>query len=114
MLATFEVMSTELSELLTSFKEKFELEAPEHVTEEEILSALEARLSVLLQRNPEEFFLTLYMIDIPEQTLHEVLKSSDPVAALARLVYDRQLQKVKSRLYYKAASNNEIDDDLKW
>lgn len=107
-------MQAEYSELLASFKEKFELEAPEVISEQEILRALEIRIGQLLERNPEEFFQMLYMIDIPEQKLQAVLKEEDPLASLARLVYNRQLQKVKSRLYYRTVTPKDVDDDLKW
>lgn len=107
-------MQAELSELLASFEEKFELKAPEVISEQEILNALEIRIGQLLERNPEEFFQMLYMIDIPEHKLQAVLKEEDPLRSLALLVYNRQLQKVRSRLHYKTADNDEVDDDLKW
>lgn len=107
-------MQAEMTELLASFKEKFELEAPEIISEEEILAALQMRVGQLLERNPEEFFQMLYMIDIPEHKLQAVLKEADPIASLARTIYNRQLQKVKSRLHYRTAGSNEVDDDLKW
>lgn len=107
-------MQAEFPELLASFKEKFELEAPEVISEEKILHALEVRLGQLLARNAEEFFQMLYTIDIPEHKLQAVLREEDPLASLARLVYNRQLQKVKSRLYYKAKTPDDVEDDLKW
>lgn len=108
-------MQTELLELKKSFKDSFELNTPETVSEEELLMLLERRLGILLERNLEEFFQMLYRIDIPENQLHEVLQDSDALSALAKMVYNRQLQKVKSRLKYKASVNNsDIDADLKW
>lgn len=108
-------MQAELSELKKSFKEKFELEVPETYSEEEILQSLEKRLGELLERNPEEFFQTLYRIDIPERKMHEVLQQQDALAALAVLVYQRQLEKIKTRLKYRGAFKSEnVDDELKW
>jgi len=108
-------MQTELSELLNSFRDKFELEMPETYSEEEILLGLEKRLGQLLERNPEEFFQLMYRIDIPERKMHEVLQQQDALAALAVLVYQRQLQKIRSRLKYKSYfENNDADSELKW
>ncbi len=108
-------MQTELSELRKSFKEKFELEMPETYSEEEILLGLEKRLGQLLERNPEEFFQMMYRIDIPEGKMHEVLRQQDALAALSVLVYQRQLQKIKSRLKYKSYfEKDDTDSELKW
>lgn len=108
-------MQTERAELVKSFKEKFELEFPDSFSEEEILLELEKRLGNLLERNPEEFFQMLYRIDISEKNLQSVLQEQDALAKLAKMVYTRQLDKVKSRLKYKDYFNKDTaDNDLKW
>ncbi|MCB0696421.1 MAG: hypothetical protein KDC07_03595 [Chitinophagaceae bacterium] len=108
-------MQAELSELRKSLKDRFELEVPETFSEEEIRLGLEKRLAQLLERNPEEFFQLLYRVDIPEKQMHEVLQQDDALAALAGLVYHRQLQKIRSRLKYKTYFDKDnTDSELKW
>ncbi len=108
-------METEQSVLAVSLKEKLGLDIPDGFSEEEIKLMLEKRLGQLLERNPEEFFQLLYRIDIPERSLQGVLQQEDALATLAGMVYQRQLQKVKTRLFYKGSQQAQPgDDDLKW
>lgn len=108
-------METEQSALAASLKEKLGLDIPDSLTEEEIRLMLEKRLGQLLERNPEEFFQLLYRIDIPEHSLQGVLQQEDALATLAGMVYQRQLQKVKTRLFYKESHKAQPgDDELKW
>ena len=108
-------METEQTALAASLREKFELDIPDSFSGEEIKLRLERRLAQLLERNPEEFFQLLYRIDIPETQLQLVLQQENALAALAGMVYNRQLDKVKTRLFYKSQSNPKtVDGDLEW
>ncbi|MBW7914000.1 MAG: hypothetical protein H3C54_09975 [Taibaiella sp.] len=108
-------METEQSALAASLKEKLDVEIPDGFSEEEVKFMLEKRLGQLLERNPEEFFQMLYRIDIPERSLQDVLQQPDALATLADIVYQRQLQKVKTRLFYKGNQQAQPgDDELKW
>ncbi len=108
-------METERSALAASLKEKFELDIPDGFSEQEIKLNLEKRLAYLLERNPEEFFQLLYRIDIPERQLQVALQEENALAVLADMVYHRQLDKVKTRLYYRGQSDGKtVDDELGW
>lgn len=108
-------METEQSVLAATLKEKLDIDIPEGYSEGEIKLMLEKRLGQLLERNPEEFFQLLYRIDIPERGLQNVLQQQDALVKLAEMVYDRQLQKVKTRLFYKGNQQAQPgDDELKW
>lgn len=108
-------METEQSVLAATLKEKLDIDIPEGYNEGEIKLMLEKRLGQLLERNPEEFFQLLYRIDIPERGLQNVLQQEDALVKLAEMVYDRQLQKVKTRLFYKGNQQAQPDDEeLKW
>lgn len=108
-------METEQSALAASLREKLDIDIPEGYSEEEIKLMLEKRLGQLLERNPEEFFQMLYRIDIPEHSLQGVLQQEDALTVLAGMVYQRQLQKVKTRLFYKGSQQAQPgDDELKW
>ena len=108
-------METELQELARALKEKLELDIPGSISEAEILLLLERKLGYLLEREPEAFFQALYRIDIPEQQLNAVLQRNDALQELARMVYERQLEKVRSRNRYRDYFNNtDADKELKW
>lgn len=108
-------METEQSVLAATLKEKLDIDIPEGYNEAEIKLMLEKRLGQLLERNPEEFFQLLYRIDIPERGLQNVLQQQDALVKLAEMVYDRQLQKVKTRLFYKSNQKAQPgDEELKW
>lgn len=108
-------MHDEHAELTRSLKEKFELEIPEGISEQKLLQLIELRLSQLLERTTEEFFQIMYRIDIPEYDLNRVLQRNDAIQVLAKMIYDRQLEKAKSRLKYKSYfEDDKADNELKW
>lgn len=81
-------------------------------TEAALLAALAARISVLLRGNSEDFFQLMYRLDIDEQKLVEALAQPDVPAALAVLIWHRQLKTMQSRASYPAQPPTE--NDLKW
>lgn len=108
-------MRAELSELVQTFNEKLELDIPEGIAEEDILLKLEERLGYLLQRNPEEFFRVLYRVDIPEYQLNNALQQPNALQVVAKMVFNRQLEKLKTRADFSGHFNkNDADADLKW
>lgn len=84
----------------------------ENVSEEHLMAALEARISALLSGSSEDFFQMMYRLDIDEQKLRDAFAAADVPAALAWLVWARQLQKIRSRACYPGAPP--ADDELKW
>ena len=82
-------------------------------TEEEILQQLAERIAQLAEKGQESFFQLMYRLDISEKKLRGTMHQPDVAMQIARLIYDRQLQKIRSREYYKTHPLNE-DPDLKW
>lgn len=108
-------MQAELSELVKTLRDSWELDIQDTFSEEEILLQLGRKLSRLLERNPEEFFQLLYRIDIPEHKLNTVLQQTDALGVLAKMIYDRQLEKIQSRQKYKGYfDNDKVDGELRW
>lgn len=108
-------MQTELSELVKTLRDTWELDIQDTFSEEEIILQLGRKLSRLLERNPEEFFQLLYRIDIPEHKLNSVLQQTDALEILAKMIYDRQLEKIQSRQKYKGYfDNDKADGELRW
>lgn len=102
---------TELvEEVYTVISGKFQIEVNNLVTdmikthdihlEDEIKKLLAGKISELLSTNPEKLQNILYRIDIEEKQVGEVFsenRSEDIPPKLAELVFNRQLQKVRTR-----------------
>lgn len=82
------------------------------ITKEQVLNALALRVSKLLTGSSETFFQMMYRLDIGETKLAHALTEADPPAAIALLIWDRQLQKIQSRACYSPPGTP--DDELKW
>ena len=104
---------TILHETAAALKDDWELLLPDTLSEEAILQSLADRIVQVLERGSETFFQLMYRLDISEKKLNAVLQEDDVPVKIARLVYDRQLQKIKSR-HEKRAKNNNDDPELKW
>ncbi len=94
-------------------QQDWELELPDIVSEEVLLQLLAAKVSRLIEKDPEGFFQLMYRLDIPEKKLNLILFDQDAVFKIARMVYDRQLQKIQSRRQGRNNSEN-IDKELEW
>ncbi len=86
---------------------------PDTLSEEAILKLLADRIVTILERGPETFFQLMYRLDISEKKLNAVMQDEDVAAKIARLIYDRQLQKIQSRVANRKTSEND-DPELKW
>lgn len=63
---------------------------------------LAKRIAVLMDKNQERFFNTLYRIDVDENKVTQVLNNSSNIPDdLADLIIERQLQRLKTQLLYK-------------
>jgi hypothetical protein len=94
-------------------QQDWELQLPDLVSEEALLELLAVKVSRLIEKDPEAFFQLMYRLDIPEKKLNLILFDQDAVFKIARMIYDRQLQKIQSR---KQGRNNSesIDKELEW
>ena len=82
-------------------------------SKEEILAALAQRIGVMLLQDPMGFIQLMYRLDIPEARLHAAMETDDPDAAVALLIWDRQIQ--KSMLRKMTPPRNSSDDtELNW
>ena len=90
-------------------------EIPFTISEEAILKKLEERVIIFLERGADAFYQLMYRLDISEKKLNAIVANGENVALnIARLIYARQLQKIKSRLENKTPKPIEDDPDLKW
>jgi len=102
-----------LNETALALQQDWQLSLPELVSEEEILKALTDQIGILQAKGPEAFFQLMYRLDISEKKLVSVIQTKDVAEKIARLIYDRQLQKVRSRMLYRNKSTDD-DSELKW
>jgi hypothetical protein len=89
------------------------LDLPEFVPEEEIIAQLAKKVEILLRSGQGAFFQLMYRLDVAERDLSAVLDDAEAPHKIARLVYDRQLEKIESRKRYKPGSKSG-DKDLEW
>lgn len=104
---------TVLNEAAIAFQKEWGIALPEIISEEAILQALEQAVISQLQKGAETFFQLMYRLDISEQKVNAALQTSNAPAVIARLIYDRQLQKIQSRIQHKA-NDSEEDAELRW
>jgi hypothetical protein len=66
---------------------------------EDLINALSERVAYMLDKEPELLFSTLYRLDVLEHKINTVLHSSseEPAHGLARLIVERQQEKMKTR-----------------
>ena len=102
-----------LDEAAIALGRDWDLKLPDTLSEEAILKLLADRIVTVLERGPETFFQLMYRLDISEKKLNAILLEDDVAIKIARLIYDRQLQKIQSRLTNKMKREND-DPELKW
>jgi len=102
-----------LEEAAFALKRDWDLQLPEALSEEAILRLLADRVVQVLERGPETFFQLMYRLDISEKKLTAVLNDDHVADKVARLIYDRQLQKIQSRIHNKVKRESD-DPELKW
>jgi hypothetical protein len=103
----------EQQEILKALDTEWELGlAGTTISAEDIIHRLASRIAVLMDRNPDQFFLLMYRLDISEMRLKEVLADNEAAHKIAALVYQRQLQKIQSRRQHMPPAD--ADPDLQW
>ncbi len=102
-----------LQEAAIALGQDWDLKLPDTLSEEAILKLLADRIVTVLERGPETFFQLMYRLDISEKKLNAILLEDDVALKIARLIYDRQLQKIHSRMAHRK-TNESGDPDLKW
>lgn len=92
----------------------FELADAENAhSEEELLAMLAARIAELLETQPEYLFSMLYRLDVLEKKIKPVMDPAAPEPAnwgLARLVLERQKQRIATKRSIKTQPLEDMDD----
>ncbi len=85
--------------------------------EEELLRVLSERIAWLLEHNMEYLLSLLYRNDVAEEKIHRALSPSEPTPAneaLARLVLERQKERLATRRRFGRQNHPDVDEDLRW
>ncbi|HTN18340.1 MAG TPA: hypothetical protein VL092_11700 [Chitinophagaceae bacterium] len=83
-----------------------------YLSEAEFLDRLAAKVSYMLQYNNGVFFQLLYKMDVLEPKLRIAMQTENVPMAIARLILERQLEKLEAR---KANPPTTAEDrDLEW
>ena len=102
-----------IQETAVALRDDWDLQLPDTLSEEAILQLLADRIVTIIERGSETFFQLMSRLDISEKKLNAVLQEEDVPMKIARLIYDRQLQKIVSRHENRMQQQND-DPELKW
>ncbi len=95
-------------------RKNFEMETDETSGDEaEILAALARRVEDLLETQPEFLMSMLYRLDVEESKINQVLHPGavePPNIALAKLIWERQKQRVFTKKTIKTQPLENMDD----
>lgn len=103
-----------LQQTVAIIKGPFELETTEEPASEAALLALLAeRIDEMLEKRPEYLMSMLYRLDVLEEKIVPVMHPSapePPAMGLARLVLERQRQRVETKQNIKPEPLKDMDD----
>lgn len=102
--------------LAQGLQQEWGIAIPDIISEETILEQLQLKVVQIIERGPEAFFQLMYRLDISERKLQDAMYfSKNPSASIARLIYVRQWQKIRSRAAHRNSGDKpEGDDELSW
>jgi hypothetical protein len=104
------------NQLIQSLNATLELQVPENTSREQLEAVLATRINDLIAHDFNHLVYLLYRIDVNEARLKLVLKENsgeDAGLIIARLMIERQAQKIKSR-QENSRDNTIIDEEEKW
>jgi adenylate cyclase class IV len=102
-------------ELISGALKEIGLEVKGHISQQEILAELARQISHLISQDFDRLVTLLYRVDVDEKKLRmELAKSPERDAGelIAELIFERQLQKIKTRTEY--ARGNQEGNEEKW
>ena len=98
--------------LVRALPEDLRLSEESYISEEDFLNALAPKVMYMLQYNSGVFFQLLYKLDVLESKLKIAMQEVDVPRAIAKLILERQIEKIISRRAFPAKEAKE--GDLAW
>jgi hypothetical protein len=105
--------NTHLHETAIALSADWDLKLPDTISEAEIIRLLAEKVGAIVSQGPEVFFQLMYRLDISEKKLNAAMHTDGVAEKIARLIYDRQMQKIQSRIN-NSSSMKSTDPDLDW
>jgi hypothetical protein len=104
--------TSEQKALVSTLPEDLRLVEEAYLSEEDFLNALVPKVAYMMQYNSGVFFQLLYKLDVLEPKLKVAMQQADVPMAIARLILERQMEKIISRRDFPASASKE--EDLSW
>jgi hypothetical protein len=113
-------------ELIQDLNRSYELQLADHLSLDQLEALLAERINTMIREDFSELVQWLYRVDVNESKLRQLLRDSDgPVASgpeggqgredagkiIARLVMERQWQKIETRRKYSGDAGS---DEERW
>lgn len=102
--------------LISAINTQLNIQLQEGISTDELQEALAAYCNELIKTGFEKLVSLLYRIDVSEAKLKSLLQQSpgtDAGELIARLIIERQQQKLKTRRDFSRRAND-IDEEEKW
>ncbi len=99
---------------LQLIKRDFEIDEAAAISETDLLQLLADRIDWFMSHRMEWLLSLLYQLDVAEENVNAALHPAAPEPAnvgLARLVLDRQKQRVHTKMTYRTP---DVDEDMAW
>lgn len=90
---------------------------PDRFTLEDLEKTLAEQIEMLVERNFQQFVLLLYQVDVSEKKVKAILASQsypDVYRSIARLIIDRQTEKIISREVNRQPPDPQASDAETW
>ena len=102
--------------LVTAINDSFGIELRNNISPDQLTDILAGHINDMIDCNFNKLVNLLYRIDINESKLRQMLveNSLDAGRIIARLIIERQLQKIESRENFRNRNENSIDENEKW
>ena len=103
------------TDLIPALRQSLGIDLPENIQFEELKEKLSVHINHLVQSDFEKLVSLLYRIDVSELKLKRLLQQNTGENAgriIAKLIIERQLQKIKSRQEHRRDST--ISDEESW
>lgn len=98
--------------LVSTLPEDLRLLEESYFSEEDFLNALVPKVAYMMQYNSGVFFQLLYKMDVLEPKLKVAMQQADVPMEIARLILERQMEKIISRRDFPASEAK--DEELSW
>ncbi len=110
-------MSNTDTTIKSALSQSLDLELSDNLSMDDLENVLAAHVNSMMTTDMNRLLNMLYRLDIDETRLRQMLEQNtgtDAGSIVARLIIERQIQKLQARQNFKPNDENEIDETEKW